>query len=982
MKTKIFYLIVFLFTINNFAQTTPCGTVVDNAFDVDGALPDGWTEYNTSGRVTVESGKLKFNHNTTKPSVYHTFSPVSNNSSFSFDVSASRSSINCQIHLVSSTGKYLSSIAVGVQTASIKYATSMSGGVPSSFTDGTPLVSFNKNTVYSVSAEVDFDSKKVDFYSNGVLMASDIPFLEDAEDIAKIDIQLIYMWSNTGQFYFDNFSLLSADANRLELTSNTNAAETLINSVSVGTDYDQYPQSSVDAFQIAIDNANLIVVDCDATSASIDTSLLDLETAQDIFIAERITGLVLSLENAKGIVADGLGSVTLWENQIDGYGDATQSDTALGAEESQETYPGKTTVLFNKDGSFLEFEGSSAYVSDNNYSVFYVGKAENLETGKPASLLGNYDMSEGFTNCYGIRFLRLQDGKIGFDYASPNYTRVSLGSNEIPEDNYFFFGFSMDASGNFQYFDSTSPVVTSGTITNTMQTNSDENLKLNIFEEVSGTQTYNHTEVVEVKMFNTTLTTTDFQNEYYRLATEYAELVKAEFSVTEVLPAERTGLPATSDIVINFSQNVDETSNYPKIYVNKSETEAAGTWSLSPANTLTFLPAENWPANSLVSLQIQEELKSVDGVFIGLASGSTYNFIVETDEDFGVSENIELTSIATVDFPQAGHTLGMKLNLPTNRDKKIPVHFWIHGGGWSGGTAAASAGSNSPHGEYLAENLGIATLGVGYRCSGSSGTFSLAMEDLATAYQWALDNADTYNFDMTKVFFSGGSAGSPLAALASQRLPNVIGFIGFNGIYDFVNDAGDFGTGNWYKQNIPSEEANSPIFQLSTPPPAAIMMHGDADTTISYTQSTLFADAINDNGGDAEAVIYPGEVHAFFNIGKPAYEDVLIEMVNFINGVLKGEEVLSVNDIDYENNIIAYPNPVKKGDTLNLQLNSSFYYEKVEAQIINHLGQIVLKTTLYPSQVSNTINIDTKTLKEGVYILKVRNNQSLKFMIK
>ena len=136
---------------------------------------------------------------------------------------------------------------------------------------------------------------------------------------------------------------------------------------------------------------------------------------------------VLSLENAKGIVADNLGSVTLWENQIDGYGDATQSDTNLGAEESQETYPGKVTVLFKKDGSFLELEGSNTHISDNSYSVFYVGKAENEETGKPASLLGNYDMSGGFSSCKGIRFVRLQDGKIGFDYARPNYKRVNVG---------------------------------------------------------------------------------------------------------------------------------------------------------------------------------------------------------------------------------------------------------------------------------------------------------------------------------------------------------------------------------------------------------------------------------------------------------------------------------------------------------------------------------------------------------------------------
>ncbi|MDO7172357.1 alpha/beta hydrolase fold domain-containing protein [Mariniflexile sp. AS56] len=686
---------------------------------------------------------------------------------------------------------------------------------------------------------------------------------------------------------------------------------------------------------------------------------------------------VLSLQNATGIVTDNLGSVIKWENQIVGYGDATQSNTNLGAEESQETYPGKTTVLFNRDGSFLELEGSNTSISDNAYSVFYVGKTENLTTNKPAGLLGNYDMSGGFSSCYGIRFVRLQDGTIGFDYARPNYTRVTLGTNQITENSYFFFGFTMDALGNYQYFDSTSPLITSGTITNNMRANPNENLKFNIFEEVAGAQTYNHTEVVELTMFDGALSTTLFEDEYTRLATEYPELVTAEFSVADVLPANRTGLPATSDIVINFSQNVDATSVLPKIYVDKSDVEATGTWSLSPSNTLTFSPDQNWPANVLVSLQIQEGLKSTDGIAIDLSKGSKYNFIVETDEDYGVSENIVLTSIATVDFPQEGHTLGMKLNLPTNRTHKMPVHIWVHGGGWSGGTAAASAGAYSPHGEYLAENLGIATLGIAYRCSGSSGTFTLAMEDVATAYQWALDNADAYNFDMTKVFFSGGSAGTPLAALASQRLPNVIGFIGFNGIYDFVNDAGDFGTGNWYKQNVPSEEANSPIFQLKTNPPATIMMHGDADTTISHTQSTLFADAINTNGGDATAVIYPGEVHAFFNPGKPAYEDVLIEMVNFMSQALKTAESLGVNDLRINDaKLLAYPNPVKKGDTLNIALDSSGIQGEPQVQIVNQLGQQLAKPAMHVD--TNTLYIDTQKYEEGIYFLSIFVNQTSK----
>jgi hypothetical protein len=295
MKLKFLYLIAFLFATNNYGQTDSCGSVVSDTFEDGTAQSIGWVEYNTSGQVTVNEGKLKFDHNTTKPSAHRSFDAVSSNAKFSFEVSTSRNSVNCQIHLVSSTGKYLSSIAVGVQTASIKYATSVTNGIPSGFTDGVPKVTLLTNTIYSISTQIDFDSKKVDYYSNGELIAADIPFLETAEDIAKIDIQLIYMYSNNGQFYFDNISLETGEANRLLLSGNVTSAETLIASATIGSSYNQYLQSAVDTFQLAIDNSNTILLDCDSESNNIDTSILDLQAARDTFEASRVNDPILKI---------------------------------------------------------------------------------------------------------------------------------------------------------------------------------------------------------------------------------------------------------------------------------------------------------------------------------------------------------------------------------------------------------------------------------------------------------------------------------------------------------------------------------------------------------------------------------------------------------------------------------------------------------------------------------------------------------------
>ncbi|GAA3638430.1 glycosyl hydrolase [Flavivirga jejuensis] len=304
IKLKLLYLMVIFFTINNFAQNNNCGTIINETFDGTGALPSNWIEYNTSGRVTLDSDRLKFDHNSTMPSVYTTFTPTSENSAFSFDVSATRAAVNCQVHLLSSTGKYISSVALGKGDATIKFATTMDGDAPSGFIEGDPVVSFPANTNFTISTQIDFTSNTVNFYIDGVLVMVDTPFLEDAGDAAKIDIQLIYMYNNNGQFYFDNMSLFNAEENRLQLTSAVALAEDLINNASIGTIYNQYPQSAADTFQPVIDTANTVLSNCNASSSLIDSTITQLQTAKDTFEATRVNDPVLKMYSGSNFTGE------------------------------------------------------------------------------------------------------------------------------------------------------------------------------------------------------------------------------------------------------------------------------------------------------------------------------------------------------------------------------------------------------------------------------------------------------------------------------------------------------------------------------------------------------------------------------------------------------------------------------------------------------------------------------------------------------
>lgn len=284
MKTKITFIFFLIFTLYSFAQTDSCGSIINETFEESVNLPTEWIEYNTSNRVTIDNGRLKLDHTLDKPSAYRTFTPVTTDFSFAFDVESTRNYVNCYMSLLSSTGKYLGSLGFGLQgDKNIKYASSLANGIPSGYSGGLLSAAYASNTTYSISLKANFTEQTLDFYNNGVLMTSDIPFLETTDDVAKIDIQLTYMYANEGRFFFDNISLISADENRLNLMSIANVSEVLLSNAKVGENYGEYPQSAVDKFQVAVDKANVILTNCDATSIEIDNALAALQAAKVVF---------------------------------------------------------------------------------------------------------------------------------------------------------------------------------------------------------------------------------------------------------------------------------------------------------------------------------------------------------------------------------------------------------------------------------------------------------------------------------------------------------------------------------------------------------------------------------------------------------------------------------------------------------------------------------------------------------------------------
>ena len=148
MKTKLLITLLMMFAVAGI-NAQDCGTLMlQDTFPDDGAIPGEWTEYNTSGQVTVEGGRLKFDLTADIPSAYRSFDAQSNNLTFSFDVESTRNWVKAKVNLLSSDGKYITGLMIGNDgVKNIQYATALdASSLPGSYTGKLINGNYNKNT--------------------------------------------------------------------------------------------------------------------------------------------------------------------------------------------------------------------------------------------------------------------------------------------------------------------------------------------------------------------------------------------------------------------------------------------------------------------------------------------------------------------------------------------------------------------------------------------------------------------------------------------------------------------------------------------------------------------------------------------------------------------------------------------------------------------------------------------------------------------
>ena len=250
-------------------------------------------------------------------------------------------------------------------------------------------------------------------------------------------------------------------------------------------------------------------------------------------------------------------------------------------------------------------------------------------------------------------------------------------------------------------------------------------------------------------------------------------------------------------------------------------------------------------------------------------------------------------TIDTIATKLGNLAIPIKIYLPKKGIEKSPIYFFIHGGGWNGGTQnEVPPATLSGDVEFLADELGVIYVGLAYRCKGNNATFADAINDLESSVNWFLENGKRFNADTTRIGFGGTSAGSTLSAVLAQKYPNCNIYIGADGMYNLLDH-------DEKKSPFPNTEARriygletedksklaSAFHNLRKNPPVSLLLHGKEDRLCHYTQSINFAKKINDAGGKAKVVLYDRINHTCLSAAYPeVFKQSVIEIANlFIN---------------------------------------------------------------------------------------------------
>jgi acetyl esterase/lipase len=225
----------------------------------------------------------------------------------------------------------------------------------------------------------------------------------------------------------------------------------------------------------------------------------------------------------------------------------------------------------------------------------------------------------------------------------------------------------------------------------------------------------------------------------------------------------------------------------------------------------------------------------------------------------------------------------LDLYVPSPGKTLKPLAIYVHGGGWTGGTAR-NAGAFADFPGVLASLAarGYVVASLNSRLSGEA-RFPAAADDVDAAIRWLKAHAKDYGIDKARVAIWGGSAGGQLAALAATDCSPaeagkdsdcVQSAVIWYGVFDFAAlpqrapppgqpDAPNAYLGCRIAECPQVVAAASPIAHVDAKTPPMLLIFGSEDKTVPPAQSRAMAVKLKSAGVRSEVIEIPGVDHSF-----------------------------------------------------------------------------------------------------------------------
>ena len=254
-------------------------------------------------------------------------------------------------------------------------------------------------------------------------------------------------------------------------------------------------------------------------------------------------------------------------------------------------------------------------------------------------------------------------------------------------------------------------------------------------------------------------------------------------------------------------------------------------------------------------------------------------------------------------------------------EQKLPAIIYVTGGGFI----------NANKDSYIQQRMDLAEAGyvvasIQYRVAPTV-QFPKPLEDVKAAVRYLRANADKYNIDANKIGLLGGSAGGYLVAMGgttngqkqfdvgenlnvSSDVQAVVDTYGLSDLTKvgadyspevqknhmsagatealWVNGSPVFGgiDGGIMADPVKTELAN-PIHYISDKTPPFLLMHGDADTAVSPSQTYILQQALQKKGISAERYVVANAPHGGVLWIQPEISKIITD---FFDRTLKGKK--------------------------------------------------------------------------------------------